>query len=57
MLAEFEVGAMAGGIPFCLSVLASLEDKESDDDELEASKGDWRGNLDAFCRGFLRSNS
>lgn len=57
MLADFEVGDMAGGIPFCLSVLASLEeDKESDDDELEASKGDWRGNLDAFSRGFLRSN-
>ena len=41
MLADFEVGDLAGGIIFCLAVLLSLaEDKKSDDDELEASGED-----------------
>ncbi len=58
MLADFEVEDLASGIPFCLAVLLSLKkNKELDDDELEASEEDWRDNLNAFCRGFLRSNS
>ena len=41
MLADFKVGDLAGKISFCLAVLVSLkEDKESDDDELEASEED-----------------
>ncbi len=57
MLADFEVGNLAGGILFCLAILVSLEeDKESDDDELEASKEDWQDNWYAFCKRFLRSN-
>lgn len=57
MLADFEIRDLANKIFFCLAVLVSLEkDINLDDNKLEVSEKDWRGNLDAFFRRFLRSN-